>query len=87
MSQHEASEHLLNLQAMSRSLAFDAFVQRWREKVRREVAAKALSTATTDAECRILREVHERITDGWDPAKMLEGMIAAAKTEATRASR
>lgn len=81
---YTARDRLMMLQGLANSTGFAILCEKWQDKVARDLDAKIFNVETTDTEARILRETRARLMDSYKPEKLIDSLIAQAKTEATR---
>lgn len=81
---YTARDRKMMLEGLANSAGFQILCERWHDKVARDLDAKIFDVKTSDTEARILRETRARLMDAYQPKKLIESLIAQAKTEAAR---
>lgn len=77
------SRHIA-LRALEHNDAFAIYCERHADIVSKQIEAKIFDLATTDEECRVLRQARKLLAENYAPGKMLQSMLVQAKTEAER---
>ncbi len=79
-----AKHRLQALNELDGSYGFAIFVKRWREQVGKEIDKVVYDPKTSDDERRNLVHARKYLVENFDPGKLVNSLIAGAKTEAAR---
>lgn len=78
-------ERVRLLVALETHPGFHLYCARHAEMLTQEIEARIFDPATTDGECRILRETRKRLVEQYTPSKIIEKLVAATENEDKRA--